>query len=77
MAGDHTAAIVLSSILFGVFLVVWVLAVYFCKCRKPKTQELHPNITRRSYSPGTEEREAMIRRSLREKTKRESKSVDV
>lgn len=77
MAKDHTAAIVISSLLFGVFLIVWVLTLYFCKCRKPKTQELQPNTTRKSYNPGEEEREAMIRRSLREKQKNESKSVDV
>lgn len=77
MANEHTAAVVISSLLFAGFFILWILVIYFCKCRDSKesdkiTEEL-PN--RKAYSPEPEEREAMIRRSLREKKKNEADSM--
>jgi len=79
MAENHTTEIVVSSLLFAVFFICYILVLYFCKCRKQTVDDesdLEESLAKRkAYSPEPEEREAMIRRSLREKNKKREDSI--
>ena len=55
---DTTGAIVLSSVLFGVFVIVWILSLVFCKCRESSDEK--PSYIDRRFTP---EEERMIRQN--------------
>lgn len=64
MAVDKTTAIVVSAILFGAFVLIWILTLIFCKCREPSSES-----TSRSDRRFTPEEERMIRQNSERRAK--------
>lgn len=56
MEGAITA-IVVSAILFGGFVIIWILSIVFCVCRDSSDEKLNSN---RRFTP---EEERMIRQN--------------
>ena len=61
---DSATAIVVSAILFGGFVLIWILSLVFCKCRG--SSEEKPSYIDRRFTP---EEERMIRQHSERRAK--------
>lgn len=59
---ETTTAIVVSAVLFGVFILIWILSMVFCKCRESSNK----SYAERRF---TAEEERMIRQNSERRAK--------
>ena len=57
---DAITAIVVSAILFGGFVILWILSIVFCLCNESLDEKSSHTATDRRFTP---EEEQMIRRN--------------